>query len=71
MKINYLTLEEDFIKVCEGLGLNIRGKLEKTASSNRKNPYSDYYDKESVSWVEKHFGPMIEYFNYKFIDDTF
>ena len=70
--IKFEDLENNFRDACKIIGIeNTDLKLKKTASSDRKNHYSFYYDDETVELVYNNFKPVIDFFNYKFEEGEF
>ena len=61
--LKYENLSHEFNDLMAGLGLNFN--LEHLNSSERQ-AYQNYFDQESVLWVERYFKNDIEFFNYQF-----
>lgn len=61
--IRFETLSEDFANVCSQLG--IEQKLTRVNESKRR-PYREYYDKELIDLVSRHYAEDVERFQYTF-----
>jgi hypothetical protein len=64
--IRFENLEEDILKVCKKVGINVKNvNLENYKQISRK-PYQEYYNEETKRIVGKAYKKEIELFNYKF-----
>ncbi len=66
-KVDFLgrfeNLTNDFDFICKKL--NVKNTLKHINKSDRKN-YKEYYNKESIALIQKHFEKDLEFFNYNF-----
>lgn len=60
------SLEEDFKKICQKLGIKKPPALPHIHASSRAKPHQEYYDKKTADWIRRRFAKDIEYFGYEF-----
>ncbi|MBD3320192.1 MAG: hypothetical protein GF350_03765 [Chitinivibrionales bacterium] len=60
------TLDEDFFKITDRLGLDNAELVHVNKSNNGNIDYHDWFDSRSIYLVQKHFDFELEYFNYSF-----
>jgi hypothetical protein len=62
--IEFNTLQQDFKRICDNIGIN--PELKHLVCSDRKHPYQYYYNKETADLVERRWKKDITFFGYKF-----
>jgi len=60
------SLETDFKKICQKLGIKKPPTLPHIHASTRTKPYQKYFDKRTADWIRRRFAKDIEYFGYEF-----
>jgi len=60
------SLDQDFKKICQKLGIKKPPALPHIHASSRAKPYQEYYDKRTADWIRRRFAKDIEYFGYEF-----
>ena len=60
------SLEQDFKKICQKLGIKKPPVLPHIHASSRAKPYQEYYDKKTADWIRRRFARDIEYFGHEF-----
>jgi hypothetical protein len=74
LRIDFLgrfeSLEKDFVKACDILGIKPAPDLPHIFNSKRECHYSKFYDDESAKWIEEKFSKDINLFGYQFANDT-
>jgi hypothetical protein len=60
------SLQNDFEKICEQIGILPAPVLEHAFNSERHEHYSSYYDQESAGWIRHRFARDIDNLGYQF-----
>jgi len=60
------SLTQDFMKVCDIMGIHSNVTLPHIFNSMRTSHYSVYFDDESAGWIQKRFARDIDHFSYSF-----